>query len=145
ATTFLASPVRSELFQRSKSDATSFSLVAWQVSERANAGEDIVATSMISARTGGFIVSSSWLEWMRPASAEPLGQLFRRMRYQRTELLDPRIRQPRRRPRERNRAQRLGVLVVDRRCNASRCDRMLLVIERPPALAYHAHARPHRF
>src|SRR4029079_2371454 len=64
--------------------------------------------------------------------------------YDRTELTNPLVAESRRRSCERDRAERLLVLVVDRRRDAARAGQVLLVVERPAALANDTDACPHR-
>ena len=61
-----------------------------------------------------------------------------------SQLPDALVGQARRRPRQRDRPQRLRVLVVDGRGDAARARRVLLVVERVAAVANDLERRPHR-
>src|SRR5260221_3491645 len=90
-------------------------------------------------------VSNAPLPSMRPFAPKPMCQFLCRVRDKRPQLLDALVGQPRRRSGERDRPECFGVLVVDRRADASSTDRVLLVVERPAPLPDDAHTRPHRF
>src|SRR5712671_4343151 len=72
---------------------------------------------------------------MRPLAAQFLRQLFRRMGDYRPQLANAFVRKARRGPRERYRAERLGVLVIDRRRDTARRARVFFIVERIATLA----------
>src|SRR2546423_14721391 len=81
--------------------------------------------------------------WMRPASAEMPRKLLGDVRDDRAELPDALVGQTGRWAGNRDRTQRLGVLVVHRCADAARRTRVLLVVERIAALADDSQRRPH--
>src|SRR5205823_6540529 len=110
-----------------------------------------MATASAGLREGATAIGSrryvmgSRLIRMRPPPAELPRELLRRVRHHRTELSDALVTEPRHRPRERNGAQRLGMLVVYACRDAARGPFMFLVVEGIAALTNHAQRRPHGF
>src|SRR5205814_7991378 len=81
---------------------------------------------------------------VRPASAEMQRELLGEMRDDLAEVAYALVGQARRGTGNRDRAERLGMLVVDRRSNAAGRARVLLVVEGIASLADHAQGCPHR-